>query len=307
MSSLSDWPQAKSRHVDLDGQQVHYLDFEGPAGAQMLLCVHGLGGSALNFGAVGPRLAGSYRVVAVDLYGHGRSTAGDPGAGGAETVRALVRQIAQFAESLSDEPVVLVGHSLGGVLSVLHTLQAPTAVDRLVLLDPPVPHQTRLPLDMKLMAKLALLRAPGVRGLVARQALRSSPEALVRRQLADATPHASRIAPEAVAASVAETHLRAARPDARTAQRVQWNAILGTIGILVRAHEWRDRLGDIRQPTLWLQGEDDLMVPPDDAEAFAGGRATWTYLAHAGVGHLPHLEDPQWTSDTVENWLRENP
>ena len=219
---------------------------------------------------------------------------------------ALVGQIAQFAERVADEPVVLVGHSLGGVLSVLHTLQSPTAVDRLVLLDPPVPHRTRLPLDAKLVAKLALLRTPGVRGVVARQTLRSSPETLVRRQLADATPHASRIPPEAVAASVAETHLRAARPDARAAQRVQWNAILGTIGILVRAHEWRDRLGDVRQPTLWLQGADDLLVPPDDAEAFAVGRPTWTYLARPGVGHLPHLEDPQWTGDTLGTWLREN-
>ena len=299
-----DWPAAASRRVELDGQ-VHYLDFGGPQGAQTLLCVHGLGGSALNFGAFGPLLTDTYRVLALDLHAHGRSAAGPPGAGGAETVALLVHQIARFAHEVAAGPIVLVGHSLGGVLSVLHTLQTPAGVDRLVLLDPPVPHQTRSPLDLKLLAKLGLLQAPGVRGVVARQTLRASPEELVRRQLSDATPYIDRVPTEAVAASVVETRWRASQPDAVVAQRLQWNAILGTIGILVHAQQWRAQLDGISPPTLWLQGEDDLLAPSQDARAFAVGRPGRTYASRAGVGHLPHLEDPVWAAETLGAWLRE--
>lgn len=298
-----DWPIAVSRHLDLDGQ-AHYLDFGGPEGAQTVVCVHGLGGSALNFGALGPRLTDTYRVLALDLHAHGRSSAGAPPSGGAQTVAQLVLQVARFVEEVADRPIVLVGHSLGGVLAVLYTEQSPAHVDRLVLLDPPVPHRTRLPLDLRLMAKLALLRAPGVRGVVARQTLRAAPEELVRRQLADATPHLDRVPAEAVAASVAETRWRAGRPDAVAAQRLQWNAILGTMGILGHAERWRAQLDGISPPTLWLQGEDDLLAPADDARAFAVGRPGRTYVSRAGVGHLPHLEDAAWTAENIEAWLR---
>ena len=301
--TASSWPHAVSRYADLD-RPAHYLDFGGPAGAPTIVCVHGLGGSALNFGAFGPLLTDTHRVLVLDLYGHGRSAAGDPHADGPETVAALVRQIAQFTRAVVNEPHVLVGHSLGGVLAVLHAAEAPMLVHRLVLLDPPVPHRTRLPLDVKLMAKLALLKAPGVRGVVARQTARLSPEQVVQRQLEEATPHAAAIDPRAVAASVEETRRRADQPGALDAQLVQWHAILGTIGILMRARKWSDRLGEVPQPTLWLQGEDDLLLPAQNAEASAGDRPAWTYLSRAGVGHLPHLEDPRWTAETVATWLR---
>ena len=46
---------------------MHYLDFGGPSDAPLLVCVHGLGGSALNWAAVAPTLAQTCRVVAIDL------------------------------------------------------------------------------------------------------------------------------------------------------------------------------------------------------------------------------------------------
>src|SRR5262245_36769441 len=59
-----------SRVADVGGP-VHFIDFGG-SGPPMVL-VHGLGGSAVNWLAVGPALAQRARVVALDLPGFGRT------------------------------------------------------------------------------------------------------------------------------------------------------------------------------------------------------------------------------------------
>jgi len=55
-----------SQWVDLDGP-VHYVDHGGPADGPLLVCVHGLGGSLVNWAAVAPRLTDTVRLVALDL------------------------------------------------------------------------------------------------------------------------------------------------------------------------------------------------------------------------------------------------
>ena len=60
----------RHRTVDLDGP-VHYIDFGGEG--KPLLMVHGLGGSALNWMAVGPELAKHNHVLAIDLAGFGQT------------------------------------------------------------------------------------------------------------------------------------------------------------------------------------------------------------------------------------------
>ena len=49
-------PPPESRWVDLGGP-VHYVDYGGPEDGPLLLLVHGLGGSVLNWAATAPRLA----------------------------------------------------------------------------------------------------------------------------------------------------------------------------------------------------------------------------------------------------------
>ncbi len=296
-------PQARSRRVEVAGQDLRYLDFDGPAGAPTVVCVHGLGGSALNFGVLGPLVSPRHRLLVLDLPGHGLSSVGAAPRRAGDCVDWLVSVVEQFLPRVGDGPVVLVGHSLGGVLAVLVAQRSPATVDRLVLIAPPGPHRSRLPWDVRLLAKLGFLHAPGVRRLVDRQLTRSSADELVTKQLRDATPHVTRVPPEAVAAAVRETDARVASPDAAAARRLQWNAILATIALLGRSRAWAGRLASVRQPTLWLQGQDDLLVPVDDAAAMAASRPDWAFRTRRGVGHLPHLEDAPWVAETLADWL----
>jgi pimeloyl-ACP methyl ester carboxylesterase len=285
--------------VDLGGR-VHLTEYGDPNGAEPVLCLHGLGGSALNFGLLAPQLSERRHVLVPDLLGHGRSSTPKPREA---TVAAQLRMISRLLAQEADRPAILIGHSMGGILALLHTLAEPSTVHRLVLLDPPVPNVTRWRRDPRLTVKLGFLRLPGVAALVARQVAGMTPEQLVDRQLADATPHVDRIAPTAIAAAVAEVRDTRLEDGGRAAQRAQFQAVLDVVALLARAAKWRGQLAGITVPTLWLQGEDDPLATAAAARVLAATRPDWTFQCRAGVGHLPHLEDPTWTTSSITRWL----
>jgi pimeloyl-ACP methyl ester carboxylesterase len=294
------WPPgSRFRTVDLDGA-VHLTEYGAPDAAALMVCLHGLGGSALNFGLVGPLLAEDRRVLVPDLLGHGRSFATAPAA---SAVDAQLQVLARLLTLETERPVTLVGHSMGAIVAMLHVLRQPETVESLVLLDPPVPNVTRWPRDPRLTAKLAFLRLPGVAALVARQVARMSPQELVARQLADATPHVDRIPAPVVDAAVAEIMATRGDDGGRGAQRAQFRAILEVVELLARPEQWRHQLAGITTPTLWLHGADDPLSELEPARVLASARPDWTFSIRGGVGHLPHLEDPTWTARSITEWL----
>jgi len=296
------WPTGATSVVTDLGGRVRFLDLGGPPGAPVVLCVHGLGGSALTWGLLAPLLTGTSRVLAVDLFGHGGS--GVPTGPRPDAVTADRRLIDRFVREVVGEPVVLVGHSMGGVLTALQAAEAADTVHRLVLLAPPVPTGAGR-LDLAIAAKLALLRLPGVAGAVARRQATLTPEQLVGQQVRRATPHADRLPADGVAAVVAETRERSARPDAAAGAAEQWAALLGTMALLARPRAWRRTLAAVDVPTLWLQGADDPLARPGPARALAGTRPGWVFEERAGVGHLLALEDPAWTAARITAFLRD--
>jgi pimeloyl-ACP methyl ester carboxylesterase len=285
--------------VDLEGQ-VHLTEYGEADASELMVCLHGLGGSALNFGLVAPLLAEGRRVLVPDLLGHGQSVAT---ASGEPAVDSQLQMLSRLLARESDGPVILVGHSMGGILAMMYTLRLPDAVDGLVLLDPPVPNLTRWSRDPRLTAKLMFLRLPGLAALVARQVAHMTPEQLVARQLADATPHVDRIPAMAVDATVDETRFTRGKDGGRAAQRAQFRAILDVVALLARPARWRHQFAGIATPTLWLHGADDPLSGLQAARALAATRPEWEFQDRVGVGHLPHLEDPEWTAHSIRGWL----
>ena len=105
----------RHRTVDLDGP-VHYIDFGGEG--KPLVMVHGLGGNAMNWMAVGPEFAKTHHAVALDLAGFGRTPLFRRSAAVGENA-ALVHR---FIEEVIGEPVVLMGNSMGGHIAILAIL-----------------------------------------------------------------------------------------------------------------------------------------------------------------------------------------
>ena len=96
----------RSRWIDLDGP-VHYTDFGGPASGPGIVCVHGLGGSAVNWSGIAPLLTGRYRLLAPDLAGPGLT---QPAGRGVDVTanRALLHR---FIQARAQGPVILTGNN----------------------------------------------------------------------------------------------------------------------------------------------------------------------------------------------------
>jgi 3-oxoadipate enol-lactonase len=106
----------------------------GRADAPPLVLLHGLGGQASGWDAVAPELARSFRVLAVDLRGHGDSDR--PGDYSFELMRDDVLGV---LDQLGLDRVNLLGHSMGGTVAYLIAQQEPGRIARLVLEDTPPP------------------------------------------------------------------------------------------------------------------------------------------------------------------------
>lgn len=102
----------------------------GSAGAlPTLLIVHGLYGSARNWGAIARRMADSRRVVGVDMRNHGDSFRAD-----SQTYPEMAGDLAEVIRWIGG-PVDLVGHSMGGKASMQLALTDGALVNRLVVAD----------------------------------------------------------------------------------------------------------------------------------------------------------------------------
>ena len=95
-----------------------------------LVLLHGLFGSARNWGAVQKALVADYRVVALDLRNHGAS----PHAPGM-SYAAQAADVAETLTALGIESAVVLGHSMGGKAAMMLALTKPEMVGRLIIAD----------------------------------------------------------------------------------------------------------------------------------------------------------------------------
>lgn len=119
------------QYVELsDGIRLAYVD-EGK-GTETILMIHGLGSYLPAWKKNISELSKSYRVIAVDLPGYGKSSKAPHS--GLMTFYAGV--IAEMIQQLDLGPVNLAGHSMGGQISMVLALEKPELVKRLILVDP---------------------------------------------------------------------------------------------------------------------------------------------------------------------------
>lgn len=133
-----------SRFVAINGLKLHYLDWGGDAARHTIVLVHGGTAHVHWWDGVAPRLIAYGRVVAFDFRGHGRSEWPRPAHYGPAAHLADLRE---FIARHLQTPVVLVGHSMGGELSLRIVARHPELIEGFVSIDAPAggpPLLTRL-------------------------------------------------------------------------------------------------------------------------------------------------------------------
>jgi pimeloyl-ACP methyl ester carboxylesterase len=286
----------QSRTVDIDGP-VHYVDFGGPEDGPTVVLVHGLGGSHLNWDLLAPLLTGHARVLALDLPGFGLS---EPGRRLA-TVHANVAVLDRFVREVAGAPVVLVGNSMGGMISILQASRNPDTVSALVLVDPAIPGPRRK-LDGRVAAQFAVFALPGVgeRFLAARRRRKGARETVLETmQLCGIEP--GTIPDRLIDRSV---EIMDRREDVGGMDRAFLTAARSLLLLLVDPRLLRRAMESIRVPVLLVHGDQDRLVQVAAARQAAARHPEWRYREMAGVGHVPQLQVPEDLARDVLDWLR---
>jgi pimeloyl-ACP methyl ester carboxylesterase len=139
---------AEGRFLDVAGARLHYVDVgSGPA----IVMVHGLGGQLRNFSyALVDLLKDDYRVIVVDRPGSGYSTP----TGAMPSIVGQGAIIADFIEKLGLDRPLLVGHSLGGAISLAVGLDRPHLVRALALIAPLTQPLEKVPESFRGLARI---------------------------------------------------------------------------------------------------------------------------------------------------------
>lgn len=274
-----------SRFVDVDGP-VHVIDHGGAADGPVVLCVHGLGSSSAAWGGLARALGPAYRVLAVDLPGHGRT----PSSGRSMAVDGAAELLLKVIDQLALGPVVLVGHSMGAAVSALAAAGAPERVDRLVLLAPPLPRSGLPGFSKHLIPHVALCLWPrlgllALRRRVARQTLEEYVVEGLRLTCAS-------VADLAELAEVLAAELQAAYDDGEDPLASFIHAAR-SVGLLVAGgRRYRELLGTLAPPVQVVHGARDRVLSPDGLGQLDQLQPEWETLVLPDVGHSPHLEAP---------------
>ena len=290
-----------SRTVDLGGP-LHYVDFGGPEGCDEgdapapAVLVHGLGGSHLNWVGLAPRLARDRRVVALDLAGFGLS----PSMGRSTSVDHNAALLSRFIHQVLGRPVVLIGNSMGGMISLLLAERRPEQVVGLGLIDPslPVPRQRQ---DPQVAATFALYAVPRVgEAVLTRYNARFSDRQRVLGTIALCFADASRADDELVRASV---ELAAWRRTTPAPEADFLAAARSLLAVLRRPRRYDALIAGIDRPVLLVHGELDRLVPVSAARRTAALNPGWHTAYLGGAGHTPQLEVPADVMAALGPWL----
>ena len=121
----------ESRTVEAGGVKLTHLDY-GTAGHPPMLCLHGGAVNAHWFDFVAPGFTPRYHVRSVNQRGHGDSAWADPPD---YSYARYAADIAEVVEKLGLEDFVLMGHSMGGLVSLVYAATYPGRVSKLVIVD----------------------------------------------------------------------------------------------------------------------------------------------------------------------------
>ena len=111
--------------------RLHYVDWGNPDAPPMIL-IHGGRDHCRNWDWVAEQFRDDYHIIAPDLRGHGDS---QWMVGGAYSQIDYVYDIAQLLRQKNMAPVTVVGHSLGGSISLLYTALHPENVNKLMAIE----------------------------------------------------------------------------------------------------------------------------------------------------------------------------
>jgi len=271
-----------SRYMDLGhGVRAHYRD-EGRREGPTLVLVHGYSASLHAWEPWVRSLSSDYRVISLDLPGHGLTRADQGYPAGRQGYGAVVDQVTR---RLGVERFTLAGNSMGGGVAWEYAIDHPERVEGLVLVDAAGwPRESGG--DTVLIFKV--LRHPWGRALLKNIDTR----ALVHQGLKSAYGDQALVTPELV-----DRYVELARAPGHR------DILLGLQSGPRREASPR-LLSRIKAPTLVMFGQKDTVIPASDGDRFAAAIPGSTLIVYPDVGHVPMEQIPDRSVQDLKTWLK---
>ena len=290
---MEPWPDLDkfSKEIRLENSQLDLFYFEaGETNSKNVIMIHGLGDEADTWRHVFHPLAEMYHVYAIDLPGYGRSDKPDID----YSPQFFISTINDFIKSKSIQKTILMGSSLGAIISQEYALQHPQKIVGIVLLDGGLIQRESM-LDWSLQ----LMRVP-LLGEWLYTRLRKNPDAAfdslrnVYHDL-DKMPEKDRDF----------LYIRVNKRVWDDGQRRAYFSTLRNLTHWIKGSQEGlvERLQRFNIPTLVISGKFDQLFPGENADALIEAQPNAKKVVISNAGHLPHQEAPQAVIDNLLTWL----
>ena len=253
---------------DVDGVGLAYDDL-GRRDGVPLVFIHGWTANRRRWDDQLGHFAGRYRVISLDLRGHGDSDLTPD----LYTIGGLAREVLALLDGLGVYRFVPVGHSMGGMIALTLALEHPTRVERLVVVD----SVSRMMYSRGRQVLILLSRLLPFRAFVAVN---------IRRAFKPGFP------PAEIARYVAQ------------AQSTPRQVVMGCFAAM-RRFDVLDRAGELKLPMLILHGYYDVQFPLRQALRMAV-QVPDSFVKVLNTGHEAPAEDPEGVTRAVDSFLRTN-
>jgi pimeloyl-ACP methyl ester carboxylesterase/CRP-like cAMP-binding protein len=265
----------------IDGQEVHVLE-EGSPNRQKVILIHGWSSSSFAMSPLAGLLSQRFHCLSVDLPGYGSS----PPFEGRTTISRYAELVANLIEEISSGPVVLVGHSMGGMISTTVAIENPVLVERMVLISPTI--------TGKLSKSINRMISPI--NMIERFTLGSLLVSTVEKLYVGLTDRLMRPVSFSDRSDITEQDYIKLRADAR---RPGQGKVRAECFFAMRDHDLSGKLAGIETPTLVIWGAEDNTVPLRDAGIMEDEWPETDLRILPKAGHWPHFESPDITRRLV--------
>jgi len=263
-----------------NGVNVHLRD-EGDSGAPPIVLLHGHSEDLYTWDQLVKHLIGSFRVIRFDLRRHGLT---GPAPDNEYNIESYVSDLSMVIKHLEIDSFILVGHSMGGRISIKYTIANQEKVNGLILLSAsgaPRKENTPQPMALKLM------RNPLGRFLLKRIWSRN----LAKKSLVDMVFDESSIT------------------DQEIDRMWEFSKYPGSMDAMFRefADTWEDfkptEIGKIVTNSLLIWGEEDTICPESMGRWYDSQLTNSTMVGLPNIGHNPQFECPDKCFDEISAWI----